>query len=69
MKKVDKLLALATVGLVPFIGALIGFLRKGPDAPVTQRDLLCIFGIQLALIVALAIKVLFFSYGIAVVGG
>lgn len=62
MKKKYTIFSLLTVGVLPFIISLVQFLKKGSDDPVTRKDLLIIFAIQLALLSALAAKVYFYNY-------
>ncbi len=50
------------VALVQIVLALVAACRRDPDAPVTWREMVVILLIQAALLVALAIRRLWFNY-------
>jgi len=69
-QKKTKNIGLALLALigVPFIVTLFKFFQKGPDEPVTMRDLLAVFGMQLLFATGLLIYILFFLHASAVLG-
>lgn len=64
MKNIGKALSLLSLGLAPFLAVLVKTIKKGPDEPVLMKDLLVIFGILLAVCLALAVKVFFFNFAV-----
>ena len=57
-------LAVISLGVIPFVGTLIAFLKEGSDleAPVKFKHLLLITGLYLLVAVALFIKIQWFTY-------
>lgn len=66
MKKMTSLL-MAVVGL-PFLMLLVKFFKSGPDEPMTVKDGLVLFGIQLAVVVAFLVYLTFFYHPVAMLG-
>lgn len=66
MNKKDKALLIFSLGLLPFVTALVQFIKKGsnPDAPVIFKDLLIVLGLQLVIATLIAIRLFFFNYAI-----
>jgi len=53
-----------TAGIAPFVGLLIRLFKNdwNLDAPATMGDLLAVFGIQLAIAIAIVIYLSFFNH-------
>lgn len=62
------LIWIITAGVAPFLIVVFKTFQKGTQEPATIGDLLAIFGIQTVLWIVLAIKVIFFTHAIAVLG-
>lgn len=67
-KRKDFVLAISSAFVIPFVTVLFKAWKKGIDEPATMRDLIVIFGLQTAIVVAILIYVLFFDTAPAVLG-